>query len=124
VPDNYVAWAVGGKVINEIGGSLNKIATNTNSLSIELADPQKLCDTNKFEKEDKYTPEEIATFGYEKCRASDETINNALALVRKKMEEYGIDKDHVIRHFDVTGKLCPIYWVQDERWKNEFWDKI
>jgi N-acetylmuramoyl-L-alanine amidase CwlA len=31
------------------------------------------------------------------------------------MQTYSIDKDHVIRHYDVTGKLCPgiIGWNAD-----------
>ena len=30
------------------------------------------------------------------------------------MAKYGIDVDHVVRHYDVTGKLCPEPWVRDE----------
>ena len=30
------------------------------------------------------------------------------------MAKYGIDADHVVRHYDVTGKLCPEPWVRDE----------
>ena len=30
------------------------------------------------------------------------------------MKKYGIDVDHVVRHYDVTGKDCPEPWVRDE----------
>ena len=30
------------------------------------------------------------------------------------MDKYGIDVDHVVRHYDVTGKECPEPWVRDE----------
>ena len=35
-----------------------------------------------------------------------------------------VDKAHVVRHFDVTGKACPAYWVDDKKWKKEFLDKL
>ncbi len=31
------------------------------------------------------------------------------------MDKYGIDSDHVIRHYDVTGKYCPNPYVRDEQ---------
>ena len=40
------------------------------------------------------------------------------------MKKYNIDKAHVVRHFDVTGKACPAYWVDDKKWKKEFLDKL
>ena len=47
------------------------------------------------------------------------------------MKKYGIPKENVIRHFDVTGKACPAcpaYWcgsaAKDALWKAEFWDKL
>jgi len=29
------------------------------------------------------------------------------------MQRYGIDTEHVVRHYDVTGKRCPMPWVDD-----------
>lgn len=46
-----------------------------------------------------------------------ETVANAAALARDIMQRYGIDTDHVLRHYDVTGKRCPMPWVDDpEQW--------
>ena len=42
-----------------------------------------------------------------------ETVVNAAALAREIMQRYGIDTDHVVRHYDVTGKRCPMPWVDD-----------
>jgi len=102
VPDNYVAYSVGGSKYNNKGGRLYKKATNSNTLNIEL------CDTKK----DKTV------------MATSQTINLALSLVRSKMKQYKISKNNVIRHYDVTGKSCPAYWVNDSRWKKKFWKKI
>lgn len=42
-----------------------------------------------------------------------ETVANAAALAREIMQRYGIDTDHVLRHYDVTGKRCPMPWADD-----------
>lgn len=42
-----------------------------------------------------------------------ETVANAAALAKDIMQRYGIDTDHVVRHYDVTGKRCPMPWVDD-----------
>lgn len=59
---------------------------------------------------------------------SAKTIANTLELVRHLMKKYNIPVANVIRHYDVTGKLCPAYWAgtaeKDKKWKTEFWDKL
>ena len=46
-----------------------------------------------------------------------ETVANAAALAKDIMQRYGIDTDHVLRHYDVTGKHCPMPWVDDpDQW--------
>ena len=42
-----------------------------------------------------------------------ETVANAAALAKDIMQRYGIDMEHVLRHYDVTGKRCPMPWVDD-----------
>ena len=42
-----------------------------------------------------------------------ETVANAAALAREILQRYGIDTEHVVRHYDVTGKRCPMPWVDD-----------
>lgn len=29
-------------------------------------------------------------------------------------EEFDLKADNIIRHYDVTGKLCPLYYVENE----------
>lgn len=102
VPDNRVAWSVGGSKYNNGGGRLYGIAKNANTLNIEL------CDTNKN--------------GV--VKATEATINNALVLTRELMKKYNVPVSNVIRHYDVTGKTCPAYWVNDTLWENEFHGKL
>lgn len=110
VPDHYVAWAVGGTKYSNTnitgGGKYYTICTNSNSISIEL------CDTKR---DGKYYP-------------SAATIQNALAFTRKLMKKYNIPQSHVIRHFDVTGKICPAYWcgtkAKNNLWKTEFYNRL
>lgn len=98
VPDLKVAWSVGGsKYANAHktgGGTMYGVITNTNSLSIEM------CDT-------------IRNGVYQ---ASEATLANAAALGRALMEKYDIPIENVYRHFDVTGKHCPSYLVNAQKW--------
>ena len=34
------------------------------------------------------------------------------------MKAYKIDVDHVVRHFDVNGKHCPAYYMDENEWDN------
>ena len=49
-----------------------------------------------------------------------ETVANAAALAKDIMQRYGIDTEHVVRHYDVTGKRCPMPWVDDPAQWTEF----
>lgn len=99
VPDDYVAFSVGGSKYTDCsatgGGRLHRIATNYNTLNIEM------CDSIKDGK----------------VMAQDATVSNTIKLIRLKMKQYNIDIDHVIRHFDVTGKHCPAYYMDEREWE-------
>lgn len=43
----------------------------------------------------------------------EETINSAIELTKELMKKYGITADNVLRHYDVTGKVCPEPYVRD-----------
>ena len=98
VPDLRIAWAVGGKPYSDChetgGGSLYGIVTNRNSISVEL------CDT-------------IRDSGYGVSKA---TLANAIQLCLELMDRYQIPLSRVCRHFDVTGKRCPQYFVEASAW--------
>ena len=42
-----------------------------------------------------------------------ETVEHTVSLVRWLMAEFGVDTDHVVRHYDVCRKTCPEPWVRD-----------
>ncbi len=49
---------------------------------------------------------------------NDATYNQCVYLVARLMNYYHIEMDHLIRHYDVTGKICPKYFVEHEdRWE-------
>lgn len=49
---------------------------------------------------------------------NDATYNNCVYLVARLMNYYNMDMDQLIRHYDVTGKNCPKYFVEHEdRWE-------
>lgn len=91
VEEDYVAYAVGGKKLNN-GAIHHGVVTNYNSISIEM------CDTVK---DGKYN-------------VSAKTRANTIELAKDIVKRYNIDKSHVVRHYDVTGKMCPKYFVDDE----------
>lgn len=95
VEEDYVAYSVGGKKLNS-GGIYHGVVTNYNSISIEL------CDTVK---DGKYN-------------VSAKTRANAIELAKDIVKRHNIDKSHVVRHYDITGKMCPKYYVDDvNEWK-------
>lgn len=46
----------------------------------------------------------------------DITVEMTVQLVRQLMAEYNIPSDNVVRHYDVTGKLCPAPMVAEFAW--------
>ena len=53
-----------------------------------------------------------------------DAIRNAAGLVRELMTKYDIDADHVVRHYDVTGKDCPAPMVQNTALWEQFLDML
>ena len=84
VPDNYIAYSVGGRC-QSTHHPLYNVCTNSNSISIEM------CDTVKN--------------GV--VEITDKTLKNAIELGKVLMKKYNISIDRVIRHYDVNGKACP-----------------
>ena len=84
VPENFVAWHCGGAMYN------HPECRNGNSIGVELCSERAADGTYYF---------------------TDATVTNAQALVRELMKKYDVPVDHVIRHYDVTGKVCPAPFV-------------
>ena len=45
---------------------------------------------------------------------TEEEISELRWLVQRLRAQYGIAPENVIRHYDVTGKICPKYYVENE----------
>ena len=91
---NRYCWAVGGKKYQTSkGGSLYGIVGNKNSISVEI------CSTSKTKQ---VLKENDPGWSF-----TDAVLDRAAELVRYLMREYGINADHVVRHYDVSGKPCP-----------------
>lgn len=61
----------------------------------------------------------VDTIAIECCYEDDSgkftraTYTSLIALVKALMNQYHLDANDVIRHYDITGKLCPIYFVRN-----------
>ncbi len=95
VEDKNIAWHCGASIYK------HSECRNANSIGIEMC--VKKTNTNILNATDR-------DWYFEKA-----TIASTIALVRELMNKYNIDTDHVVRHYDVTGKICPNPYVYDEQ---------
>lgn len=93
---NYYCWAVGDSLKKNKGGAYHGNATNKNTISIEI------CSTCSPS-----TSKAVNTPNHSGWSFTDATINNAVKLSKIIMKAYDIPIENVIRHYDITGKLCP-----------------
>ena len=94
-PRNYKCWSVGdNKNPYSGGGRLYKIATNANTISIEIcSNLKKGTSASKTNHEGWYFTEAA--------------LNNAVKLAKILMKKYNIPIERVVRHYDISGKVCP-----------------
>lgn len=90
VPEESTAWHCGAKSYK------HPACRNANSIGIEMC----------------------CKLGPKGWYIEEETLAAAAALGREIMARYGIPMDHVLRHYDVTGKLCPAPLVDETAWAN------
>lgn len=112
--NNFYCWSVGDKKNPySNGGSLYGKATNRNTISIEIcSNLKKGYDASKVCHEGWYFTEE--------------ELDNAVKLVKILMKKYNIDIDHVVRHYDISGKICPglINWTDYKGGDSSEWKKF
>ncbi|MCD7766095.1 MAG: peptidoglycan recognition protein family protein [Lachnospiraceae bacterium] len=49
---------------------------------------------------------------------TEETYESLVKLTAYLVDMYDLDRDSIIRHYDVTGKMCPLYYVENEdKWE-------
>lgn len=96
VPEEFVAWHCGG------GAYAHPKCRNSNSIGVELCSRKDGDGVYYF---------------------TSATEENAIALVRELMQKYGIPAGNVVRHYDVTGKICPAPYMEQDRW-NKFQEAL
>lgn len=92
-PIEKSAQHCGGGLQGTNGHAFYKKCMNANSIGIEMCCRQ---DANG------------------KWYITEETYKMAVQAAAWVCETYTIDPSHIIRHYDVTGKICPRPWVEDE----------
>ena len=95
VEDKDISWHCGAKKY------MHTYCRNENSIGIEMCSRK---DGNYYFKE--------------------QTIKNTVELVKELMKKYNISIENVIRHYDVTGKVCPEPYVRDINAWNDFKSKL
>lgn len=100
VYDSDRAQHCGGPRQSSFGGAFYGKCTNGNSIGIEMCI---------------YDKKGNIRYG---------TIETAAALTRQLMATYGVPESKVIRHYDVTGKLCPAPMVENEALWKDFKKKL
>lgn len=93
VEDANIAWHCGAK------NYIHPECRNSNSIGIELCVRKKNQNRKEASDEDWYF--------------EDATVKAAVELTRDLMQKYGVPVDHVLRHYDVTGKICPAPFVHN-----------
>lgn len=86
VPIDKIAWHCG------TTGKYYSSCRNSNSIGIEMCSRKN---------------------SYGQYYIKDETVSNAVKLVKYLMDVYNIPIERVIRHYDVTHKCCPAPWVNN-----------
>lgn len=93
VADEDIAWHCGAKKYR------HALCRNSNSIGIEMC--------SRRDSKGKYY-------------IKPETVENTIELTKKLMKQYGVPADRVLRHHDVTGKICPEPFVRDVKQWNGF----
>ena len=98
VEDKNIAWHCGAKSYK------HSECRNSNSIGIEL------CVRNRGSQ-----AADSRDWYFE-----DATVQTAIELTKMLMKKYDIDAEHVLRHYDVTGKICPNPYVYNHT--SHTWD--
>lgn len=93
VEDGDIAWHVGANTYK------HPYCRNTNSIGIEMCCRKKADGTWYFE---------------------EETVKATIELTKELMKKHNIPASNIIRHHDVTGKMCPEPYVRDTAAWNTF----
>ena len=87
VKDTDTAWHCGAKSYK------HELCRNDNSIGIEMC--------SEKDEQGKYY-------------INESTQNNTIELIKQLMQKYDISIENVLRHYDITGKLCPEPFVRNQ----------
>ena len=90
-PKNYYCWSVGDKKAAHVNVPDGR---NINTISIEI------CST--LQKGTSLAQANHLGWSY-----TDKAIDNAIKLTKILMKKFNIPVERVVRHYDISGKLCP-----------------
>jgi len=99
VEDKDIAWHCG----SETGTYKHPVCRNTNSIGIEMC-----C---KLDNRGDWFIEPL-------------TVKNTIDLTAQLARNYNVPVTNILRHYDVTWKMCPDPWVRDITHWNDFKNKI
>lgn len=102
VEDKNIAWHCGGGLQGSNGHAYYQICKNSNSIGIEMCS-------------------RISNGSY---YFKNETVDNCIALTKYLMNKYNVPVSNVIRHYDVTGKICPEPYIRSINLWNSFKDRL
>lgn len=88
---NYYCWAVGDKKAAKVNCPL---AGNRNTISIEI------CSTLA-------KGASVEKANHDGWSYTEAALNNAVKLAKILMRKFNIPIERVVRHYDISGKLCP-----------------
>ena len=98
VQDSRIAWHCGTK-----GTYFHPYCRNKNSIGVELCSRKGANGVYYF---------------------TGETVERAVQLVRQLREQYSIPQGNILRHYDVTHKVCPEPFVMNEGAWQEFLNAV
>lgn len=114
--ENYYCWAVGdAKKSSREGAKFHGKAYNKNTISIEICST---CNPT--------TSTAVSKANHDGWSFTESTLNNTVKLAKIIMKKFNIPIDNVIRHYDITGKLCPglLGWNDEEIYDKNTGKKI
>lgn len=114
--ENYYCWAVGDKKqLSKGGAKFHGKAYNLNTISIEICSTCNPASSTAISKPN-----------HDGWSFTDTALDNAVKLAKMIMKKYNIPIENVIRHYDITGKLCPglLGWNDEEIYDKNTGKKI
>jgi N-acetylmuramoyl-L-alanine amidase len=105
--ETEMAYHVGGTWYSPLALKRLSAYPNDCTLGIELCHPAELDEAgNKIKNDALWRGEFLPA-----------TLDAAISLIKELLERYSLGREDIYRHYDITGKDCPRYFVMNkEKW--------